>query len=276
MEKKTEEQPLDLSSASSFTEASLKSCLTPTSSSSKNPERAVRFLEGNLLVQECESRSIPKSKQETVEKNVKIKADRKKKFGQNIIKISNPHPHFKCAECGFITTYKNIAKDHMCTDDEAATGTPSFEKKKLFVCEVCTKEYNSENSRRRHIRSVHSKLDISCNKCEKIFKRKDSLKKHMDKKHLKEAHENPFYIGHEEKSNSTQGKLLNSPAQYQTSVIFKFEDRKVKIKAPAKRVMSKLLVDFSKYMRLELEELREVVKTKTHSLVNQQTLPYPL
>ena len=54
----------------------------------------------------------------------------------------------------------------------------------IYKCNSCEKYFNLPQFLKRHIKSIHEKLDdYKCNICEKIFSRNDSLKSHIKRVH---------------------------------------------------------------------------------------------
>ena len=57
-------------------------------------------------------------------------------------------------------------------------------KPKLKTCPHCGKTLYGENGNyRKHIRTVHGKIEFSCERCEKKFNRQDNLKRHIESTH---------------------------------------------------------------------------------------------
>ena len=93
----------------------------------------------------------------------------------------------KWAECGQM--YESIAslKRHMReqhfdikfnTDFHEGFETPDS-----FECEKCNKKFKRADTLRRHFQNVHTEDNFSCSECGKMFGRKDNLARHLKLKH---------------------------------------------------------------------------------------------
>ena len=60
----------------------------------------------------------------------------------------------------------------------------AHDKIKIAVCDLCNKQFNTEDSKKRHVKAEHEGVNFDCLKCEKKFKFKASLGKHVKKYHV--------------------------------------------------------------------------------------------
>ena len=48
-----------------------------------------------------------------------------------------------------------------------------------FLCDICEKQYTSQDSLKRHQKEVHEDIKYSCGQCEKQYTKKTNLKRHQ-------------------------------------------------------------------------------------------------
>ncbi|XP_033746013.1 uncharacterized protein LOC117331418 [Pecten maximus] len=81
---------------------------------------------------------------------------------------------FSCDICGNDYAESRLLEKHKKSHER---------KKTLFQCEICGKGFTRQNSLDLHIKK-HETIESSCDKCNKTFKSKFSLKNHIDNEHI--------------------------------------------------------------------------------------------
>ena len=61
-----------------------------------------------------------------------------------------------------------------------------------LICPLCSKFFDSMKHARRHVDTIHMKIELKCEICGSSFNRKDNLKSHLMKKHGMESDTSKF------------------------------------------------------------------------------------
>lgn len=86
---------------------------------------------------------------------------------------------FYCNLCDAAFRGKNDLKRHISTHHNKTLQCKTFvQKPQLMECNICEKLINGNSSLARHIRSHTGETPYKCDKCQKQFKRKGTLKVH--------------------------------------------------------------------------------------------------
>ena len=74
------------------------------------------------------------------------------------------------------------------------TNNSDQDKKKDFICEVCSKNFARKGTLKQHIKSVHKEVKYDCKDCGKQFSNSAGLISHVDSVHRKIKYDCPNCI----------------------------------------------------------------------------------
>ena len=165
----------------------------------------------HLSIHEVKSKESPKTK-------IPIKkCDSCDKTSQDFKYIQGFYTHIKsheedvnCEICGKTLKNDRVLKEHIRSVHES----------KVFPCNECNKKFKSKQSVKRHM-TVHElpSSDPSeglhkCNKCKRYFTSENLLKMHIDLKHA----DNVFYCSPCDKTFKSKQNLVSHRRQYHATV----------------------------------------------------------
>ncbi|XP_049882160.1 zinc finger protein 845-like [Pectinophora gossypiella] len=133
----------------------------------------------------CRICNLSYDKIESLKRHVRRKHDQgsycnvcNKQFGDRELYLNHSHVKIikECSICGLIFSTQGGLAKHL-------RGTHKIESPKVAFCNICNEGFYDKRQLKPHLLRVHYKVSYTCRYCKKVFKAKESYRRHVLFKH---------------------------------------------------------------------------------------------